>query len=205
MSRRRDTARQRKTQSIGPRRDGRHDSLEKRSRVPGVCDGGASVLHVRHVCYCARCASIRSSPSARFNLSAAPFPDFSSPQLWYNRLVYPKSAANPLVQIKYTGHLKAVNLAHAKAGIASLNATHFGRGAAARSASLGGPSMAGIQAAGRWNQTSLSASYLIALPREGMRVLAGFPKDGGGFYIPRATVKVPSALAEAVFPGAKAW
>jgi hypothetical protein len=46
--------------------------------------------------------------------------------------------------------------------------------------------------------------YLTALPRETMRVLAGFSKDRGSFWIPR-DVDPPKELENMIFPEVSLW
>ncbi len=62
-----------------------------------------------------------------------------------------------------------------------------------------------IRRAGRWNQEAMESCYLTSLPRQAMRVLAGFPTERGSFYIERALVDPPQSLQEKVFPEIDQW
>ncbi|KAG1057000.1 hypothetical protein G6F43_001132 [Rhizopus delemar] len=65
--------------------------------------------------------------------------------------------------------LKACNMSSTKK-------THMARGAGARMCDLGGVEDASIRRPGRWNSDSMNGAYVIDVPREAMRSLAGFGK-----------------------------
>ena len=131
------------------------------------------------------------------------FPSLASSPDWFNIKLFP-SGKDPFQPISYEAHRKAFTRAKAKAGIVSSKVTHLGRGSGAQAAELGGASEDNIRRAGRWEQGSMAKCYLSQLPRESMRVLAGFPADIGSFWISR-DIEVPEVLLDMVFPETKEW
>ena len=53
---------------------------------------------------------------------------------------------------------------------------------------------------GIWEKGSMSTAYLSRLPRECMRVLAGFLRCPGNYYLWRTAVKPPTALKRKAWP-----
>jgi hypothetical protein len=90
------------------------------------------------------------------------------------------------------------------AGIMTKKVTHAFRGSASRMADLGGASESDISRAGRWDMSCMNQYYLTTLPRETMRVLAGFTAEPGTFWLAR-DVDPPSALEKMVFPDVDLW
>jgi len=78
--------------------------------------------------------------------------------------------------------------------------THAARGSGTRMAEIRGASVADIRRAGRWSNGAMENCYLSQLPRETMRVLAGFSKDGGSFFLKRACIIPSEALSKQIFP-----
>jgi hypothetical protein len=72
-------------------------------------------------------------------------------------------------------------------------------------AEMGVASEAQIRRAGRWNAEKMEGCYLTTLPKDALRALAGFSACGGAFFLKRATVEIPSALLDAVFPALAKW
>src|SRR2546423_734255 len=62
-----------------------------------------------------------------------------------------------------------------------------------------------IRRAGHWERGSMSTAYLSRLPREFMRVAAGFPRTAGNYHLQRAAVKPPAALTSQIWPWVDGW
>lgn len=59
---------------------------------------------------------------------------------------------------------------------------------------------------GVWtSQDSLRSRYLKGIPRQAIRALAGFNKDGGEYFIARAHYPVPEELLQEVWPELDNW
>lgn len=71
-------------------------------------------------------------------------------------------------------------------------------------ADLFGASETDIRRGGRWDMSSMAQHYLTTLPRETMRVLAGFPPTSGQFWLAR-DLDPPEVLEDEVFPQATLW
>lgn len=72
-------------------------------------------------------------------------------------------------------------------------------------AELAGANESDIRRLGRWNNQALAGCYLSALPRSGMRTMAGFPPVAGSFFLRRAILEPPEALKKMVFPFVDSW
>ena len=84
------------------------------------------------------------------------------------------------------------------AGVLASKATHENRRFGARLAEEGGASSSEIARAGGWATGVMETAYLSNLPRQAMRAIAGHPKDGGLFFLPRA-VEVRDNLQRKLF------
>ena len=58
---------------------------------------------------------------------------------------------------------------------------------------------------GRWTGDRLTQSYLSPISRMSVRVLAGFPKNSGSYFLERDTLPVPPSLEAQVFPEVDEW
>jgi hypothetical protein len=103
-------------------------------------------------------------------------------------------------------HYKAVKTVLQNSGMdsESKSVTHIFRGSAARMADLKGAGESDIRRAGRWDMSSMTQYYLTTLPRETMRVLAGFNVQPGTFWLSR-DLDPPKELEDMVFPHAQLW
>ena len=72
-------------------------------------------------------------------------------------------------------------------------------------AELAGADESDIRRLGRWNQQALANCYLSALPRPALRTLAGFPAEGGNYYLPRCSLEPPLQLQLMIFPWLEQW
>ena len=106
--------------------------------------------------------------------------------------------------ISYETQAQAMRNALRYAGVLGSKATHENRRFGARLAELGGASYDQIARAGGWATAVMDTAYLSHLPRQAMRAIAGHPKDGGLFFLPRA-VDVPESLQRKVFPDIEKW
>lgn len=100
--------------------------------------------------------------------------------------------------ITYDTHLKQVKDCLASVGLNSKSKTHMGRGSSIRMAESGG--CLDLRSQGRWSKGAMEGCYTSNLPRQAMRVLAGFHRDGGRYFIERAVLPVPKELREKIFP-----
>lgn len=132
------------------------------------------------------------------------FPRLDSPKEWFPLFLFP--GAKQTEEMKKDTHYHAVKALLKNCGVGdnSSQVTHIFRGSAARMADLQGASERDISRAGRWDMSSMVQYYLTTLPRETMRVLAGFNKERGAFWISR-DVDPPAELGEMIFPHASLW
>jgi hypothetical protein len=131
------------------------------------------------------------------------FPNLLKRAEWYD-LPLLSTTNNVKKQLSYMEQNRAMTTALQFAGVISTSITHINRKTGAQLAELGGASSSEIARAGGWAQGVMENVYLSNLPREAMRSVAGFRKDRGGFYLPRA-VQVPSSLLVQVFPMVEKW
>jgi hypothetical protein len=132
------------------------------------------------------------------------FPRMDDSSQWYPIWLFPgKDSSNP---ISADAHSKACRAVLTKAGVRqfSKKVTHIFRGSGARMADLFGASETDIRRGGRWDMSSMAQHYLTTLPRETMRVLAGFPANPGQFWLER-DLDPPEELESLVFPQAALW
>lgn len=105
---------------------------------------------------------------------------------------------DPTKPLTYSTHYRNVDQCLRDVGIKSRAKTHMGRGSSIRMAEAGG--VTDLRSQGRWAKGAMEGCYASNLPREAMRVLAGFHRDGKRFHIPRAIVPAPKELREQIFP-----
>jgi hypothetical protein len=139
-----------------------------------------------------------------FGIANDTFPRLDTASEWFPLFLFPGNTQQ--VEMKKDTHYHAVKAVLKNSGIGSNSSqvTHIFRGSAARMADLQGASERDISRAGRWDMSSMVQFYLTGLPRETMRVLAGFTKDRGSFWISR-DVDPPKELADMIFPDASLW
>ncbi|KAM4060804.1 centromere DNA-binding protein complex CBF3 subunit [Hirsutella rhossiliensis] len=77
------------------------------------------------------------------------------------------------------------------AGLIASKKTHLPRRVGAQDAETHGTSLAQISQAGRWNQSVLCQAYLTHLPRQFMRIVAGFSASPGDYFLARAAHEPP--------------
>ena len=79
-------------------------------------------------------------------------------------------------------------------GIYTQETTHNRRKEAPRHAKLNRVLETQIRRAGRWNTDAMTGAYLTYLPCAFMRSIAGFPKEGKGYFLLRAQVVLDQTL-----------
>jgi hypothetical protein len=140
----------------------------------------------------------------RFHIDNEEFPDFSSSNSWYDTFLL-RNDTNPNQELSYRAHNAFISECMRECNIATKSKTHATRGSGARLADLGGASDSQIRRLGRWNTSAMEGCYLSQLPREAMRVLAGFPSSPGSFFLKRAQVNPAEELQSLVFPQVEHW
>lgn len=132
------------------------------------------------------------------------FPQMDDSAQWYPIWLFPGKLKT--APISSDAHAKATRSLLEDAGVRqhSKKVTHIFRGSGARMADLFGAGETDIRRAGRWDMSSMAQHYLTTLPRETMRVLAGFPSTAGQFWLAR-DLDPPEELEALVFPQAVLW
>lgn len=141
----------------------------------------------------------------RWDLCGERFPDFQDRSRWYDIRLIKGISSNPTAPISYNTQHKWAAKAFKYAGVTSAKKTHIGRASGAKMAELKGVSEDQIRRAGRWNADQMTGCYLNTLPREFMRLMAGFPAAPGCFEIPRANISPPETLLSKIWPDLDRW
>ena len=136
---------------------------------------------------------------------AETFPSFRQPEDYYNLYVFPGSVKVPQRPLNYSTQLDWNRRMFRGVGINSKEKTHSARKQSARHAELSGVEEAQIRRAGRWNTDAMTGAYLSYLPRAFMRSIAGFPKEGKGYFLPRAQEMPGDALCSKIWPETDIW
>lgn len=124
---------------------------------------------------------------------------------WYPIRLFP-GKKDQYTPITSDAHAKATKTVLERAGVRQLSKklTHIYRGSGARMADLFGASETDIRRGGRWDMSSMTQHYLTTLPRETIRVLAGFPSSPRQFWLER-DLDPPEELERLIFPQAALW
>ena len=117
----------------------------------------------------------------RWHVSGEAPPSFRRRQDWYRIKVLVGREREK--EISYPAQLKETWRAFGAAGVVSTKKTHLPRRQGAQDAETHGTSLAQISQAGRWNQSVLCKAYLTHLPRQFMRVVAGFSSSPGDYFL----------------------
>ncbi|RLN74418.1 hypothetical protein BBJ28_00022643 [Nothophytophthora sp. Chile5] len=131
------------------------------------------------------------------------FPSFDHPRSWYN--LYFLTASDSGKPMSYTTQARHLKNVLVSVGVESSKVTHITRGSGARLAEAAGADESDIRRTGHWNEDTMEKTYLGKLARGTMRALAGYPPQGGGFWIPRATIEPSEKLKETIFPEVESW
>ncbi|XP_044715219.1 centromere DNA-binding protein complex CBF3 subunit [Hirsutella rhossiliensis] len=94
------------------------------------------------------------------------------------------SSGGTASRLSYPTQLQETWRIFGAAGLIASKKTHLPRRVGAQDAETHGTSLAQISQAGRWNQSVLCQAYLTHLPRQFMRIVAGFSASRG--LLPRA-------------------
>jgi len=154
----------------------RHDN-------PAICPVGATAFWLFH----------------RYHIQHEDFPDLSSPSLWYNILLFSSNTDN-LKACSYNSYLTSINEAFSACSITSRKKTHAGRKGGANIAEMGGVPDNQIERMGRWNNQSMENVYLINLPRDALKVLAGYKINSLSCKPTRELQTPPNDLELLIFP-----
>lgn len=107
--------------------------------------------------------------------------------------------------ISKASHSRFMRSAFEAAGIfVSKKVTHVPRASSAKMADLAGVPESQIRRMGQWNTDTMSNVYLDSLPREFMRVMAGFETDAS-YFLARASEEPCEELKRLVFPWVDYW
>jgi len=139
----------------------------------------------------------------RWHIAGEAAPSFQRRSDWYRIKVLVGQDREQ--ELSYPTQLQETWRVFGAAGVVSSKKTHLPRRVGAQSAETYGTSLAQISQAGRWNQSVLCQAYLTHLPREFLRVVAGFSTASGDYFLARAAHEPPYALQKQVWPWIEAW
>jgi hypothetical protein len=139
----------------------------------------------------------------RWHVAGEDPPSFRRRQDWYRiKILVGRDREQ---ELSYPVQLQETWRIFGAAGITAAKKTHLPRRTGAQDAETHGSSLAQISQAGRWNQSVLVKAYLTHLPREFMRVVAGFSASAGDYFIARAAHEPPPALQKRLWPWIEEW
>jgi hypothetical protein len=127
-------------------------------------------------------------------------PSFRRRQDWYRIKVLVGRDCEK--EISYPVQLQETWRVFGAAGLVSSKEMHLPRRVGAQDAETHGTSLAQISQAGRWNQSVLCKAYLTHLPRQFMRVVAGFSASSGDYFLACAVHEPPTSKSSSG-PGLK--
>ena len=139
----------------------------------------------------------------RWHIAGEPPPSFRRRQDWYRiKLLVGHDYQE---ELSYNTQLQDTWRVFGAVGLATAKKTHLPRRVGAQDAETHGTSLAQISQAGRWNQSVLYQAYLTHLPRQFMRIVAGFSGTPGDYFLPRALYEPPAALQRQLWPWIEEW
>lgn len=139
----------------------------------------------------------------RWHVSGEAPPSFRHRQDWYRIKVL--VGRDREQELSYAVQLQETWRIFGAAGVVSSKKTHLPRRTGAQEAETYGTSLAQISQAGRWNQSTLVKAYLTHLPRQFMRVVAGFSGSSGDYFLARAAYDPPYVLQKQLWPWIEEW
>jgi hypothetical protein len=139
----------------------------------------------------------------RWHVAGEAPPSFRRRSDWYRIKVL--VGQDRELELSYPTQLQETWRVFGAAGVVSSKKTHLPRRVGAQNAETYGTSLAQISQAGRWNQSVLCQAYLTHLPREFMRVVAGFSTSSGDYFLARAAHEPPYALQKQLWPWIEEW
>lgn len=138
----------------------------------------------------------------RWHIAGEPAPTFRRRQDWYKIKVLVGS--DRLQELSYRTQLEETWRVFGAVGLTA-EKTHLPRRAGAQEAETHGTSLTQISQAGRWNASILCKAYLTHLPRQFMRIVAGFSGTAGDYFLTRAVHEPPATLQRQLWPWIEAW
>ena len=139
----------------------------------------------------------------RWHIVGEPSPSFRRRQDWYKIKVL--VGQDRQEELSYSTQLQDIWRVFGAVGLTTAKKTHLPRRVGAQEAETYGTSLAQISQAGRWNQSVLCQAYLTHLPRQFMRIVAGFSGTQGDFFLPRAVYEPPVTLQRQLWPWIEEW
>jgi len=139
----------------------------------------------------------------RWHVAGEPPPSFRHRQDWYRIKVL--VGKNREEELSYSTQLQETWRVFGAVGLSTAKKTHLPRRAGAQDAETYGTSLAQISQASRWNQSVLCQAYLTHLPRQFMRIVAGFSGSPGDYFLARAVQEPPAALQSQLWPWIEEW
>ena len=116
------------------------------------------------------------------------------------------SDASPTQALHPATHIRICDKMLKDAGVVSDHKSHVTRGCASRIAELKGISEDQIRRLGHWQAGAMERHYLSALPRQGMRGMAGCRSLEPGRYFLKRSLTTPSdELQRQIFPQLEDW
>ncbi|XP_044724008.1 centromere DNA-binding protein complex CBF3 subunit [Hirsutella rhossiliensis] len=134
----------------------------------------------------------------RWHVAGEPPPSFRRRQDWYRIKVL--VGRDREQELSYPTQLQETWRIFGAAGLIASKKTHLPRRVGAQDAETHGTSLAQISQAGRWNQSVLCQAYLTHLPRQFMRIVAGFSASPGDYFLARAAHEPPYVLQKQLWP-----
>jgi hypothetical protein len=139
----------------------------------------------------------------RWHIAGEAPPTFQQRKDWYRIKVL--VGRDREQELSYPTQLQETWRIFGAAGLVSSKKTHLPRRVGAQDAETHGSSLAQISQAGRWNQSVLCQAYLTHLPRQFMRVVAGFSVSAGDYFLARAAHDPPAVLERQLWPWIEEW
>ena len=134
-----------------------------------------------------------------------PFPDFSTPQRWYDIVMFCTDCRNDVKAMSRTAHAHAVYDAYSALNIMHQKVTHAGRQNGRQLLEKAGVEKVSADVAGGWSTGAGEGCYGNGLSLPSMRAMAGFPADEKVYFLPCASLNPPDALLQQVFPAIDEW
>ncbi|KAH7460994.1 hypothetical protein FOMA001_g19368 [Fusarium oxysporum f. sp. matthiolae] len=139
----------------------------------------------------------------RWHVAGELSPSFRRRQDWYRIKVL--VGRDREQELSYPTQLQETWRIFGAAGLMASKKTHLPRRVGAQDAETHGTSLAQISQAGRWNQSVLCQAYLTHLPRQFMRIVAGFSASPGDYFLARAAHEPPYVLQKQLWPWIEEW
>jgi len=120
----------------------------------------------------------------RWYIAGELYPSFCRRQDWYRIKVL--TSKNRKEELSYSTQLQDTWRVFGAVGLSTAKKIHLPQRIGTRDAKTHGTSLAQISQAGRWNQSVLCQAYLAHLPRQFMRIMAGFSGTPRDYFLARA-------------------